>query len=221
MADPLIVPGVCRFAINGVFEGQPIANILDVHIDGTIGSNRTANILDQAHIIVSAWADQVLDYVTASYTAESVSWLDMDSANGSTGSTSDGTGTDFPRAGQHPNSPMPANVAWAIDKEISSLRGLRKGRMYVCGVPEGQQVGGSPNEILAATVAGFQTNMDQFLSDVNQSVSFNGNYDSEIVVVHTKNTGTEADPVIEYVGMSHVNTLRVKAKLRTQRRRMG
>lgn len=220
---PLIIPGVCRYTVHGTYQGVNIANVLDMHLVTGGGSERNDAVLDQAKVIVSNWADLVCPRVVEQYGATAVSWVDMNSSTGSTGSVTEGTGSSFPANGEITGSEMPGMVSFLIKKNITAGRGARQGRMFLCGVPEAATIDGSGNSVHATYLADTTSAMGDFLSGINQSAGIigTGSYDSDLVVVHTTNSGTTADPVISYVSRSHVNSLTCDPKVHAQRRRMG
>jgi hypothetical protein len=218
MAPGLIVPNVARFTISGTYNAVPVANILDVKKD--TGSWNAADALDQAKIIVSAWLDNVMPRVGQDYRGLEVSWVDMGSSGGSTGATSEGTGSSFPANGGITDAAMPGMVAYLIHKNITAARGSRQGRMFIAGVNEGATIAHDGNNLQDATVTAMNTALQDFQNAVNQDGGISS-YGSSISVVHTKNTGTPADPTIVYVATSHVNSLTCDKKVHTQRRRMG
>lgn len=217
---PLIVPGVCRFTVNGTYADRNVANIIDMHIDdGLAGPSRAEDIVDQAHIIVSAWVDHILGNISDRYRGLSVSWVDLSTEDGSTGEVTDGTGSDFPAFGGLAGQGMPGNVSWLVHKQLVAGRGSRAGRMYLAGVVESATDHDSPNVGMGSFVADINTGLDNFLDAINQDP---GGYTSRMVVIHTKNTAPEGeDPEIELVGTSEVDALVCDVRLRTQRRRLG
>lgn len=221
---PMIVPGVCRYTINGTYADLPVANVLDMHISGeSLGTSREDAIADQGAIIISAWVDHVLGNIVDRYRALSCSWVDMDAADGSTGEITNGTGSDFPHFGGLTSQGQPGNVAWLVHKQLTAARGSRAGRMYLAGVSEAATDHDSPNVGLGTFVADINTGLAAFLSAINQESGVGTpSYDSELVVVHTHNSVPKpGKPVPEYVGRSHVDHLVCDVKLKTQRRRLG
>lgn len=219
----LVAPGICRYSVIGTYAGRAVANIIDMHIDQTGSlSDRQDAVADQAAIIVSAWVDNILPRVANNYTAQSVRWVDLNDEDGSVGETSTGTGTDFPASGAGTTTPMPGNVAFRINRQISATRGQRKGRMYLVGVPESSTDDASPNSVISSDITGMNTAMAAFKSDVEQSAGVvPPNYDSWITVVHTKRV--EVSPgvfEIQYEGRSHVSALVCDPTLGSQRRRL-
>jgi len=218
----LIVPGVARFTVNATYSDLPVANILDMHIDVGGITSRTDACADQAAIIVSAWKDHVTPNLVDRYKALTVSWVDMNADDGSTGEVTNGTGSDFPAYGSLAHQGLPGNCAFLIHKQLTAGRGSRAGRLYLPGIDEAATDHDSPNLIQGAFAADVTAGFAAFLSAINQEAGIDPpQYDSELVVVHTRNTaGPGEDPVIEYVGRSHVDALVCATQVATQRRRL-
>lgn len=221
--NPLIAPDVCRFTVLGTYAGRNVANILDVFIDQT-GSltDRQEAIADQAAIIVSAWADEVCPVIVDNYSATEVRWLDLNDEDGSVGVTSTGTGTDFPAPGVSTAEPMPGNVSIRVNKQISASRGQRKGRMYLVGLGEDKTVNASPNTLIGSFVTDVNAAMASFKSAVEQSAGVTPpNYDSQIVVLHTRIDRTDPEePVLIYEGRSALTSFATDVTIGSMRRRL-
>lgn len=221
MAPGLIVPGVARYSIIGTYAGVNVANVLDIDLDTPGSTARADAVLDQAKVIVSAWADHICPLLSDEYSALSVKWVDMNSSDGTTGEVTEGTGSSFPQAGARGGNPMPGSVAFLIHKQINASRGSRSGRMFLAGVMESDTGDTTPNTIIPATIATMTTALEDFRNAVNQDGVL-GDYSSDISVIHTKNTANpEDDPIIVYVSQSSVDALVPSTKIRTQRRRLG
>jgi hypothetical protein len=220
--DPLVYAGVCRFTVHGHFGGVQVANVLDMHIDSQNGSNRGDNILDQAKVIVDNWANHMMQVPSNTYTADRVSWVDLNSVDGETGETAEGTAHNFPASGGYPNAALPANVALVITKQVASARGKRKGRLFMVGLPESYTLSDQPNVVDPTYITNTQGHVNSFLSGINQSAGIGGgNYDSELVVCHTTSHITDGVKVIEAAGFTHVDALHIENHVHSQRRRLG
>lgn len=221
----LVAPFMCRYTVNGTYAGRPVANIIDMAVGTSITTGtREECLADLAGIIVSAWADDVLDFVGDQYTAQTVSWVDLDTIDGSTGETSVGAGTDFPASGSASTDQMPGSVAFRIGKQISATRGTRQGRMYIVGVPEGVTAAGTPNTVAAGTITAVNGAMATFLDAINVTVAETAlDYDSHMVVLHTSSDDNPTPPpkkLITYEGASTITSLVCDPTLATQRRRL-
>jgi hypothetical protein len=224
--NPLIANDIARFTVNGTYGGRVVANILDMAVDVGGSLFTRADILrDQAEQIVSAWVDHINPRLVLNYVATSVSWLDLNSLNGSTGNTVVGFGTDMPDAGNSTAGPAPGNVALRVLRNTVAVRGQRQGRMYLAGMSENETGVGSPNNVEAANVTAWNTQLGLFLNAINQDSISNGlDYDSFLSVLHTRvNKVNPADPstwVLVYEGASIVTSLSLDPTVGSQRRRL-
>ncbi len=213
----IIVPGVCRYTIHGTYGGREIANVLDYRIDTTGEITARADAIeDMAGVLINEWSDHVLSWVDNGYSATSVTWVDLDEADGTVGErTSTGQET-WPQAGVDVGPAFPGNVAVLWRKVGAPQRGARSGRMYIVGCPEDYTDDSpSPNRLNATTLAGTQTNATSFLGNTNQS---GGGYESDLVVVTTTARDEDGHPT---AGVGRVvESLVVDATLATQRRRL-
>lgn len=214
----IVAPGICRYTVHGTLGTRPTANILDFRID-TTGSteSREEAIEAMCGIIINEWSDHVLPQVCAPYTATSVSWVDLDEEDGSTGSrTSTGQET-WPKVATRSGTPAPANTSVLVTKVGSSRRGQRNGRLYLAGPPEGEV--GTQN-LTSTYQAAVQASMESMLGNMNQSETTLGEYESYMVIVHTRDVGTPGNPDIVFTGSSDVSALSVSGTAATQRRRL-
>lgn len=215
-SPPLVAPGVCRYTVNGTYLGRPVANILDQLIGDNVGpTTRSEAIDDTAGDIIDAWSQHVLSFVNTGYTALNVSWVDLDNDQGETGSKSSTTDETWPQSGLSDGDPYAASVALLVTKQTSSGRGQRNGRMFIAGLDESFVTG---NSIEPTVLSGIQTEMDAFTEALTETGVI-ATYTTEPVVVHTRNTGTPADPVIEFVSHTPVTSFRAEARVASQRRR--
>lgn len=217
----LVAPGICRFAVNQTLGGRDVVNIIDMKID-TTGEpiSRTEAIRQQAEIIVQEWTDHVLPMVVDDLTAVDVSWVDLDEADGSTGSTSEGSGAAaWPENGASTGAPLPANVSVLVAKQITATRTHRSGRMYLAGFSEVITAAGNGNVIDPLELADINDNLESLLGNINQE----GPFDSNWHVVHTLSSVNPSPPPkldIEFNGDSEIQSLVADALLATQRRRL-
>lgn len=221
-----VVPGVARFAVNQTLEGRSVVNVLDYDID-TTGStmSRADAVQGQAESIINQWVAQFLPVLVSSLTLDSVSFVDLDSATGVTGSVlSDGT-TTLPAAGSIVTSSLPGNTSVLITKQVTSARGRRNGRMFLAGGYEGMTQAANGNVLEVADRAGFQTRADAFLANTNELDGVGTAFSSNMVVVSVLtreappagSTGPGAPLTGEG---SVVQSLVVDSLLATQRRRL-
>lgn len=216
----LIAPGIARYTVHGTYAGRNIANVLDFLITPGGGVDRADCVAHQAAVLVSAWADEIVENIVNNYTANSVSWVDLDSALGTVGETTIGTGTDFPVSGTGVDTAMPGNVAYRINKAIVAARGQRQGRMYLVGVPESSTSDAAPNTVDSTVRAALDVDLAAFLAVVSVAPGGSPDMFSELHVVHTRITDPGPPAVIEYEGSSPVTGLTTDATLASQRRRL-
>lgn len=210
----LVAPGVCRYAVNGEYEGHDVVNIVDMKIDTTGSTMTRSSACDaQAGIIINEWTDSILPNLVDNYTALSVSWIDLDSETGSVGERSSTDVQNWPDSGSNTDPGMPGSMALRVNKNCVASRGQRQGRMYLCGVAEGFTGKADPNIVLPSVSSAVNTRLEAFLGDLNQG-EFGGSatsYASEMVVVHTA--------AGEFVSASTVTTLTLDQYVATQVRR--
>lgn len=208
----LIVPNVCRFTIEGSYLGAPCFNILDVYLpaDGTMARGQACSAM--AEIVLDAWAEEILPVMKGQYTAEAVSWLDLDSATGSTGSTTRGSGGDgpyytWPMPGAIGGEAYTGAVATLVRKRSIASRGQRQGRMFL---PPPGEADMSGNTIGAPYLSALNTALGMFLSKLSDPAEDIGS--AALVTVHDP-AGIAGPTWTEVTGLS------ARERVSTQRRR--
>jgi hypothetical protein len=222
---PLIAPGIARYTLNAHFGSHNIANVLDYFIDttGTVADRGDA-VAAQAGIIIDAWCDRILPTIADEYVFDSVTWVDLDELDGSTGIATTGDDEVLPQTGALTGAGTDVtapNVAMLVKKIApGGGRSTRNGRMYVAGVTEGA-TSAAGDTILAASVTIFQAAFSNFLTDTDGTHPVGADiYDASLRVVHTRKVSDGPPPVYEFVSSSDVTQLQVQALLATQRRRL-
>lgn len=222
---PFIVPGVCRFTVNGTVGGRPVANIIDMFLD-TTGSttSREEACFAQAGIVLNEWSDHVLNWATSNYSAESVSWVDLDDEDGTTGLRTQTDQETWPQQGAETQAPTAPNAAMLVNKEIQGGRTRRNGRLYIYGVPETHTQSGNAGLLTAEFLAARRDDMESMLGNLNQDEGGAFEYESFVVVVHILTRGPDGPngtPGPPLTGdHRQVNALTVQQLLATQRRRL-
>ena len=219
---PLVEPTVCRFTVNGTFGGRNIANIFDMTITGeTPGFDRTTAINHQAQDMVAAWKNRILPLVANDYTFTSVSFVDLNTLDGITGAQTTGPSTVLPLNGASTEDPLPPNVAALVTKVApGGGRATRNGRTYVVGLRETQTDPGNPTRLTSAAQGFLTAALEGFSSDISNG-PLDAGYDSNMVVLHTRNIADPGDPPnIVAVGYSPVTAMTCDIVLATQRRRL-
>lgn len=225
MPEPFIVPTVCQYTVHGTYQGRNVANVLAYHID-TTGStlDRPSACFQMGGILLNEWDDSILPLSNSSYSATSVSWIDLNSDDGTVGSRTVSGGHSWPKAGGSVNASMPGNVALLVRKNVSGQRGAKRGRMYLCGVDETATLNPDANHLMPNQIAPWQTKLDSFLGDTNQANQGTASYSSQMVVIHItdwqpdKNGKPKALP-LRGIGLT-VTSLSLDSLLATQRRRL-
>lgn len=214
----LIVPGVCRFTVNAVLAGIDVATILDFDINTSgLFQDRIDSIDDQAGVIVNQWSDHVLPWISNDYQAVSVSWVDMDTDDGSVGAKTTGGDEAWPQSGGEAQVSCPNNVAMLVTKRVQAGRSSRNGRMFIPGIASGQVQAADPRRLAGAYVTALQTHMDDMLTALNQDVSVPVTYQSKLVVTHVLTRDEDGHPL---TGEGReVTQLTVLPLLATQKRR--
>lgn len=213
----LIANGVVRFSLNGTAAGEVTwANIWDVWMGGVADADRPARCQTYAGLLMEWWESNIALSLTDDIILTSVAWVDLDSADGSTGLVTDGPNTSPPYTGALAQIPSPVNSAMLVTKVGASQRGSRNGRMYLLGFPEVE----AGNTTLGTSYAEvLQERLDTFLSQTTDPAEI-PEEGINPCIVHTRNEGTPENPNIVYAGMSFITGLTLQTRLATQRRRL-
>lgn len=212
----LIAPSVARYTINGTYLGRPTANIIDMFIVQEVGIlDRDDRVAQLAEFIRVQWNDRILPAQSTSFTAESVSWVDMNSVDGTVGVVTGSGGTAWPNQGETGGNPYSGSVAALITKQAVARRGQRQGRMFLPGLSESYVSG---NELDATWLNPLNGQLAQFVADLSATdvLPFEGFYPC---VTHTRNDGTPTNPDIVFNGTSRVVSMAVEVQVASQRRR--
>lgn len=210
----LIAPGICRFSVIGSLEGQLIVNVIDMQIDTTGGDiSRGEAIFNTAGDILNNWDDHILIRVSGEYVAEEVRWVDLNSADGITGSRSSTDDKTWPAPGENLGGALTNNTCALITKVLENKgRNQRNGLLRLAGIPGGQTASGNANALSPSAVTSYTEGFQDFLEGINDEEGPGINTTRKMVVVHT----VEGD----YNGYSDVEALIARAPLGTIRRRM-
>jgi len=225
MAKPFVVPGVCRFTVNGTVNQRPCANVVDYFVD-TTGStmSRDTACYNLAGVILNQWSSDIISKLNSNYQAQQVGYVDLNAPDGSVGARSVSGGNTWPKNGTLLNAPMVGNTAYLVRKLISGKRNARSGRLYLPGVGESDTDTASPNQILTAVRTALQTVCSSFLTTTAAESAGVGSYASWMVV--TKITGRYPPEEGQEIGSpstgisNRVTSLLVDPLLATQRRRL-
>lgn len=216
----LIVPTVCRYTINQRFNDRNVANIFDYSFTFLDSISRDETCLHFSKILLDAWDHHILAEQSNNMTALSVSWVDLDNEDGSSGITTEGQDETWPAVGAGTGNPWSGNVAALITKVApGGGRRFRNGRTYLCGLDESANDDDS-NELTPTQVGLLDAAFSDFYDDTqgNHDSGISSSYDSNPVVVHTHEE--DDPPVIVVDGYSTITSFSTQLRLATQRRRL-
>jgi len=222
-----IVPGVCQFTVKGTYQGRNVANVLHYFIDttGSTKSRETA-CFEMAGVVINQWKADMMTYVGNAYTFTEVSWVDLDSANGTVGSRTQTATTTLPFSGAYGTSGMPGNVSILVRKNLNGRRGVRKGRIYIVGAIESDTAASLNNTLSPTMVTNWQTKVTNFHGNSNQTDQGPLEYNARMCIAHilTREPPPADKPWLPGNPLTgeaiEVNSLSVDATLATQRRRL-
>lgn len=217
MASVLVAPDVCRYVIEGTYLSKPCLNVLDMVVQA--GDSpvvpRSEVIPEVAKLLIDNWKNKICTNVSSDYTFNAVSWVDLDTADGQTGSRTSSPTYNLPQSGSRPGDPITAAVAILITKETTASRGLRPGRWFIGGLTEGDVSG---NIINGSYLGDFNTALGDMVTNLTETGLLEPMHYFP-TVVHTKTTGTGASKVTTYKGNTQITNLRASGRVSTQRRR--
>lgn len=205
----LIVPPVVRYTVHGSTQVRPWACIVDMGVVESLGQNRSDAIHDLAGEIINGWAENILTQQSNEVTLDSVSWVDLATADGETGARASTSDHTLPESGGNASASSTPSVAYLVRKVTSGGRSTRDGRMYVPGLPESHSNEGGA-EIDSSYLAQLQSLVEAFKTRIEKPGT--ANYASSWRVVHTVK-GREPTATT-------VNSVIVEQRLATQRRRL-
>lgn len=208
----LVVDGVCRYTFEGFYIDRPWVNICDMRLE-TTGSlvDRNDYIYDTAGHLINAWATHLTNAISDSLVLNQVSWVDLDSETGSTGTRTETSEFELPDAGHNDGAPVAGNVSILVTKQTTGGRGQRNGRWYQAGLVEANVDG---NGFQGIARDAYQGNFNGFLDMVNDDGVLPSPHSRHMVVVHTTGENPQTGTY------SRVTALTVSDRLATQRRRL-
>lgn len=209
---PIVAPQICRYTVNQVIGGQPVANILDIRVFDENPLDTRENLLfEVGGDILNNWDDHILDFQINELQAISVSWIDLDSLDGSRGERQSTSANTWPKAGGNASDPaLPAVTALRVDKGTTGGRGTKSGRMYIAGVAETHTPVDNTQSWSTEMREAVDARLEDFLSGIAGEAGPDGR-EQDLVVVHTR------DGV--YRSYSVVNSLACNPAISTQVRR--
>lgn len=211
-------PGVCRYTVKGIVVDRPWANIIDMEIDTSGGlGTRSDAIYNVAGDILNNYVEHMLQGLSNEVRFEEISWVDLDTPAGTTGSRTSTSEYTLPETGTSSNEFEAGSVAILYTKElVGSARNARTGRMYV---PGPGSTGTENNELLPLTLTNRQAAADTFLDNITDEAAIY-DYTVDMCVVHTPGISGYGAGEIYEASSTHVSRLAVQPRLATQRRRL-
>lgn len=219
---PLVAPDICRLTVNQTYFSREVVNILDVRLElAGSGLNRQEACDMAAGDLLNNWDDHIRPSQVDNLSCSSVSWVDLDSATGSTGTKTSTPETTWPAVGGNTvNTPFPGNVALLVSKVTSGGgRSTRNGRMYVGGIVESLTDASNGNLITTGDVTSWNGFFASLLSGMNDAGGV-GQAAQTLVVVHTEDIGTPTNPNVVFTSATDIDSFSVQQRLATQRRRL-
>lgn len=202
---PLIVNDVIEVAISGTQTGKAWTNVLHVRHDRPISSG---NAGDVAQEVLDAYVEELLPLMSELVTVTGAEYVDLDSAEGDTGSVTPSAGLTV--TGGDSAQPVPINTAVLVRKNTEGGRAARNGRMFLPGMAEVNVDGAGI--IASVSRTAWQTAADAFLNTVNDG----GIASPEQVMVVVSRPTVSATPGT----FNEVTSLNVSSLMATQRERM-
>lgn len=208
---PIVIDGVIRFSVIGDLSGEACVNIIDVDVNTATGQTREEACFQIAGDILNNWTDHILPNLSGAYTALEVRWVDLNSADGSTGSRTDTSAETWPQPGARSGSPLPNNTYAKVRKILAGKsRTERAGTLRLGGILEEDTIGGVDNNVLASSAQNaYNTAFQAFADGINQDPPLPGH---QLCVVHTVNRVA--------TGKSDIESFQVAPVVGTLRRRM-
>lgn len=214
---PIVAPDVVRYSINGTYLNRPAVNVLDMVVQSQDGTDepRDEIIPSVAGRLINQWVDNVMTRFNSSYSFQSVSWVDLNSATGQVGSRTTTDEYSLPRAAPGAGQPLTAALAMLVEKVTQRQRGSRPGRWFLPAFTEGDIEG---NIWIGSTLSATNDALSNFLAEMTETAIGSEQYYFP-TVVHTRNAGTPQNPNIVYVNNTQITDLQAVGRVSTQRRR--
>lgn len=212
----LIAPNTYRSTVSGTYAGVGFANVFDwrpVLISGALPP-RSEMPGEMTHPNLWSMLAEIVERMSTLLQYTEHSWVDLDDANGPTGTTLFSPVIPGTEGGQA----MPANVAGRVLKDATGGRGDRRGSFFFVGLLEAESPGTNPNVWGPAALSSWQAAInDAFGFFAEPITSASGTWRPQMVVTRTRsNDSGEA----EYSGTSVVTGLQAQQRMATQRRRL-
>lgn len=217
MADLIVAPNVVRYYVNQQYNDRKVVNVIDLVVLDAVGPfTREDAVHSAAGDVLDAWDQYIRGGQSTGLICLSVSYVDLNSEDGATGTINGTTDTLWPSAGGAEGQALPSNVSILVTKQTASRRGSRNGRMFVAGLTEQNCVGNNIEQTFLNTITGDYGNFTEALTETGVIAD----YQTFPTVVHTKNVGTPQNPDIVYVDNTQITSFSPQRQVATQRRRL-
>lgn len=205
---PIVAPSVVRYTVVGTLNGEDCMNIFDYAItDVLLDGGRNEAIQVAAGDLLNQWADHVLPLLSTAYRADEVRWVDLDSADGTTGSRSSTDGSTWPDEGGTAGAPCPNHTYAKIVKNLQGKTRLqRNGTLRLGGLVESYTDAANSNLLTVDTQVALNGAFEALKDGMNGALS---GYTGNLVVVHTVDDVYDGDSQIaSYSAAAVVGTVR-------------
>jgi hypothetical protein len=201
----IVLPDIVRYSIIQRLGSRPVVNILDMYLDDAdLPQTRDELLLVLAEDIITAWNLRILPLLSDDLEFQEVRWVDLDTADGSVGSTSTAGEIELPAYGGQTAQTMPGMVCARIIKETTGGRRARRGRMYLSGVPEAYTDDPAVNTLSAGARANIESALEDFRDDLTTGLGPLLDIARPVVVHDPKDappsytdlTGYSVDPIV-------------------------
>ena len=210
---PLVAPLTFRVSMNGTYDSQPIAHVLDFVWSGISGPQptRAQQGNEICTILGAAWKDTLDQSQSNLIVYNGCTWVDLDSETGATGVYNGGP---FPIVGVNTAQPWPGNVAVRLIKTSIGPRGSRRGSIYLPGGTEALTPASSANTMSGAAYDSLVSRVATFYTDLTATFANSATGSSRVNLVITRTRE------LEYLQTSSVTGLAVQTRVASQRRRL-
>lgn len=214
----ILAPTIVRYTFkHDTAAANNADNVVDISIDAAGTVSRDDSVDDFNSHICGMWQDTVLQCFGTSTLFLGASWIDLDSADGRTGTL--GPAAAHPTHGVQTPPFAPPSISYLVHKNTVSRRGERGGRMYIPDVPEASVndaggLSGGAIALIEGEVGGFRTNILGYTNTV-AGTAFNP---AAWRVVHVHKLD-KLDPTTWTWSSSDVTSIRCDPIVGSQRRR--
>jgi len=214
---PLVAPQIVRCAFNGTYLGRPCVNTLDMFAgDGNDVSNpRQTNIDTMLETLFNAWTDHMRGGFSTGYAVNSLTWVDLDTADGATGIKTSSDSHTWPVNGGQGGEAYSSSVALLMTKIGTSARGQRNGRWYLPALTESVVSGNTVDSDHIDDMNGLGSAFVEATTETGD-LATTWYYP---VLVHTHTNKGTTPPTIEFVGTSQIHSFVAQSQVASMRRR--